>query len=293
MSDETKDKILDFIEDHRILIIIGIIVVILVCVMFGVRSHNIKKKAAEAEAERIRQEQLALQEQENEIEEVSTVIQPVGEYEASLGLEVNKNRDERVNVDKDKKPEIVQEEEKPEQTEPNYDTTVSVFGYQEIPTTGLNANLFQQYLSKVTLADFSSKFGSSLSNNDFFSPQRVLVGYEKDRAEDDTDMGDLHSVAWITHNMDSLGESDAIKFVDLHVIGHLATDHVAILCTYELYAANHLEDMLVMFEDISGTLSVDSFKSGDIFSATVFKHNMKVEQINGQTVLVVQYNTFS
>lgn len=292
MSDETKDKILDFIEDHRILIIFGIIVVILVCVVFGIRSSN-KKKAALAEAERIRQEQLALEEQENAIEEVTTVVQPVGEYEASLGLEVDKNRDERVKVDKNKKPVVEQETEASVQTEPNYDTKVTVFGYQEIPTSGLNANLFQEYLSKVQLSDFSSKFGSGLTENDFFSPQRILVGYEKDRAEDDTDMGDLRSVGWLTRNIDNLGDSDAIKFVDLHVVGHLATDHVAMLCTYELYAADHLTDMLVMFEDISGTLSVDSFKSGDIFSATVFKHNMKVEQVNGQTVLVVQYNTFS
>lgn len=292
MSDETKDKILDFIEDHRILIIFGIIVVILVCVVFGIRSSN-KKKAALAEAERIRQEQLALEEQENAIEEVTTVVQPVGEYEASLGLEVDKNRDERVKVDKNKKPVVEQETEASVQTEPNYDTKVTVFGYQEIPTSGLNANLFQEYLSKVQLSDFSSKFGSGLTENDFFSPQRILVGYEKDRSEDDTDMGDLRSVGWLTRNIDNLGDSDAIKFVDLHVVGHLATDHVAMLCTYELYAADHLTDMLVMFEDISGTLSVDSFKSGDIFSATVFKHNMKVEQVNGQTVLVVQYNTFS
>lgn len=292
MSDETKDKILDFIEDHRILIIFGIIVVILVCVVFGIRSSN-KKKAALAEAERIRQEQLALEEQENAIEEVTTVVQPVGEYEASLGLEVDKNRDERVKVDKNKKPVVEQETEASVQTEPNYDTKVTVFGYQEIPTSGLNANLFQEYLSKVQLSDFSSKFGSGLTENDFFSPQRILVGYEKDRAEDDTDMGDLRSVGWLTRNIDNLGDSDAIKFVDLHVVGHLATDHVAMLCTYELYAADHLTDMLVMFEDISGTLSVDSFKSGDIFSATVFKHNMKVEQVNEQTVLVVQYNTFS
>lgn len=292
MSDETKDKILDFIEDHRILIIFGIIVVILVCVVFGIRSSN-KKKAALAEAERIRQEQLALEEQENAIEEVTTVVQPVGEYEASLGLEVDKNRDERVKVDKNKKPVVEQETEASVQTEPNYDTKVTVFGYQEIPTSGLNANLFQEYLSRVQLSDFSSKFGSGLTENDFFSPQRILVGYEKDRAEDDTDMGDLRSVGWLTRNIDNLGDSDAIKFVDLHVVGHLATDHVAMLCTYELYAADHLTDMLVMFEDISGTLSVDSFKSGDIFSATVFKHNMKVEQVNGQTVLVVQYNTFS
>lgn len=292
MSDETKDKILDFIEDHRILIIFGIIVVILVCVVFGIRSSN-KKKAALAEAERIRQEQLALEEQENAIEEVTTVVQPVGEYEASLGLEVDKNRDERVKVDKNKKPVVEQGTEASVQTEPNYDTKVTVFGYQEIPTSGLNANLFQEYLSKVQLSDFSSKFGSGLTENDFFSPQRILVGYEKDRAEDDTDMGDLRSVGWLTRNIDNLGDSDAIKFVDLHVVGHLATDHVAMLCTYELYAADHLTDMLVMFEDISGTLSVDSFKSGDIFSATVFKHNMKVEQVNGQTVLVVQYNTFS
>lgn len=292
MSDETKDKILDFIEDHRILIIFGIVVVILVCVVFGIRSSN-KKKAALAEAERIRQEQLALEEQENAIEEVTTVVQPVGEYEASLGLEVDKNRDERVKVDKNKKPVVEQGTEASVQTEPNYDTKVTVFGYQEIPTSGLNANLFQEYLSKVQLSDFSSKFGSGLTENDFFSPQRILVGYEKDRAEDDTDMGDLRSVGWLTRNIDNLGDSDAIKFVDLHVVGHLATDHVAMLCTYELYAADHLTDMLVMFEDISGTLSVDSFKSGDIFSATVFKHNMKVEQVNGQTVLVVQYNTFS
>lgn len=292
MSDETKDKILDFIEDHRILIIFGIVVVILVCVVFGIRSSN-KKKAALAEAERIRQEQLALEKQENAIEEVTTVVQPVGEYEASLGLEVDKNRDERVKVDKNKKPVVEQETEASVQTEPNYDTKVTVFGYQEIPTSGLNANLFQEYLSKVQLSDFSSKFGSGLTENDFFSPQRILVGYEKDRAEDDTDMGDLRSVGWLTRNIDNLGDSDAIKFVDLHVVGHLATDHVAMLCTYELYAADHLTDMLVMFEDISGTLSVDSFKSGDIFSATVFKHNMKVEQVNGQTVLVVQYNTFS
>ena len=47
--------------------------------VFGIRSSN-KKKAALAEAERIRQEQLALEEQENAIEEVTTVVQPVGEF---------------------------------------------------------------------------------------------------------------------------------------------------------------------------------------------------------------------
>lgn len=285
-----RDKILDFIEDHRILVIIGIVLVIIIGILFGIRSSNIKKKEA-AEVERLLQEQLAAQEAENAIEEVTTVVQPVGDYEASLGLAVDKSKDERVQVKPEEEVEVI-EDDKPEQTEPNYNTDVVVFGYQEIPTSGLNANLFQNYLSKVSLSNFSSKFGSSLTESDFFSPQRILVGYEKDRAENDTDMGDLHSVGWITNNIDKLGESDAIKFVDLHVVGHLSTDHVALLCTYELYAANHLEDMLVVFEDISGTLSIDNFKSGDIFSATVFKHNMKVENVNGETVLVVQYNTF-
>ena len=39
-----KDKILDFIEDHRCLVIGGAIVLVLIIVMFAIRSHNLKNK---------------------------------------------------------------------------------------------------------------------------------------------------------------------------------------------------------------------------------------------------------
>ena len=292
--EEKWDLILDFIEDHRIACIIGGIVVVLLICGLGIRSCNLKK----AEKERIIAEQQAALEAEMEAQRLAEeeallaaqeAEEPKSQYQVSLGLQAES--DGRVEVveeeEEEKEPEPVIEVK----TEPNFEVEYSIFDKTGVPTKNVDGSSCKAYLEKVSLKDFGTYWGTSLTEADFNSPQRVLVGVDQD--PQDFERGDLQSVGWVFENINTLSDDTAIKFTNLHVIGKLSDSHVAVLCSYDWYSVFGLEDTLVVFEDTSDTLKVEDFEDGAIFSATVFKHNMKVaENVNGQRVLCVQYDVF-
>ena len=124
----------------------------------------------------------------------------------------------------------------------------------------------------------------------FKATKKILIGVDQDYY--DFEKGDLQSVGWLISNIDSIEDNTAVKFTNLHVIGSLSDDHVALLCCYDWYSAFGIKDTLVVLEDISGTLKTSDFKEGDIFSATVYGHNIKVEKVNGQNVVCAEFATF-
>lgn len=284
-----KDEILDFIEDHRILCFVIIGVVILVIAMFGIRSHNMKKKTLELQ-EKARQEALA-KEQEAQAaleQDVETEPVPQNDYHNSLGLDADRDKDERIEIEEEEETYTYVE---PVQTEPTYDTVVTIYDHTVVPKKNVDGSSCKAYQNKVTLNDFGTYWGSSLTEDDFFGGDFYMVGVEQN--PDDILKGDLQSTGWLISNFDSLNDNDAIKFTNLHVIGQLSTSHVALLCSYDWYSAFGLTDTLVVFEDISNSLRIGDFRDGDIFSATVFKHNIKImDNVNGQRVIVVEYATF-
>lgn len=284
-----SDEMLDFIEDHRKWIILGVVAVILVIAMFGVRSVNAKRKAAEAEAQQIAEaeaaaeaERLAALEQDEE-----EVVQPVEQYKNSLGLDADNEEDERVVV---KEPEPPKPEVREEVKRAKYPPSVIVFDNTAVPVKNVDGSSCKDYLSGVALADFDTLWGSSLTEDDFNSETRYLVGVEQN--PDDFNRGDLQSVGWLIQHLGELNASDCVKFTNLHVIGSLSSSHVALLCSYDWYSAFGLKETLVVFEDISGTLKTSDFNDGDVFSASVYVHNMKTEDVNGQTVVCVEYDVF-
>lgn len=286
-----SDEMLDWIEDHRKWIIIGIIVVILVIVCLVIRGVNAKKAEEKAQADQLalEQEQLALQEElarQELAQDTPEPEQPVGDYTYELGLRGDKG-DGRVEPKETEEPEPVETPE-PVKT-PKYPVAVKIFDSGFVPDKNVDGSSCKDYLSKVSLADFDTYWGAALTEDDFTGAERYLVGVEKFRDKEDYDRGDLQSVGWLISHLSELNQNDCIKFVSLHVIGHLSDSHVAMLCSYDWYSAFGLKETLVVFEDISGTLNIDDFSEGDVFSATVFVHNITVKKVNGQSVVCVEY----
>lgn len=279
------DNIIDFWEDHKKLCIAVGAVVVLVIVLLCVRSANLKRKAEE-EAARIAYEQrmaeLAALEQD-QVEEK----EPEDEYQNRLGLDADKWTDERVPV-KDKE----DEEEPPVVVKrtPRYEVDSAVFGHTDVPNRGMDGSSFKGYYEKVNLADFGTFWGSSLTADDFLGNTRYFVGV----AEENYDpLNNLESSGWLITNLESLQPNDAIEFTNLHIIGSLSKSHVAVLCMYDWYSAFGLDDTLIVFEDISRTLETSEYNEGDIFSATVFVHNIKVlDDVAGKRVIVCEYATY-
>ena len=275
-----RDKVLDFIEGHRVLVLGSIVAWVVVCLMLVVRGVNMGRRGVES-GEPVTTVSGSLWESEAE----ETVTQ--SRYQASLGLEADKES-ERVQVTE---AHTTEEETTSVQTEPTYDVDVKVFDWTAVPERSVNGDSWKKYLGGISLSDVGTFWGTDLTWDDFVGGAKYLVGVEQDA--DAEEKGDLKSVGWLIKNVDSLAGNDAIKFTNLHVIGSLSDTHVALLCSYDWYSAFGLEDTLVIFEDISGTLDVGMFREGDIFSSTVFVHNIKVERgINGQNVVVVEYNVF-
>lgn len=278
-----KDNLLDFWEDHKKLCIILLALIVLVIILFIIRGVNLKKKAAE-EAEAAANAVV-----ETLAQDVEEEVQPTETYKNSLGLDANKDSDGRVTIEEEESEEPI--EIIPIQTEPTYDTVVTIFDHTSVPNRNMDGSSCKNYLSKVTLADFGTYWGSSLTDEDFAGGNFYMVGVEQN--PDDTVLGDLESTGWLINHLDQLNDNDAIKFTNLHVIGSLSSSHVALLCSYDWYSAYGMEDTLVVFEDISNTLEVSDFSDGDIFSATVFKHNITVlDDVKGQRVIMVEYATF-
>lgn len=289
-----KDMILDFIEDHRKAVFITIGIVVVIAIMFGVRSSNAKKKAKLEEQQRIEAEQQAQAEEQARLEaeklaaeeEAAKQVDNTPSYESSLNQKVETKRDET----KVKEDEKIKDKEEVKEIKPNFEVTCNVFTHTEVPKTNVDGSSCKNYLNSVNLVDFGTFWGTKLDVNDMKSETKYLVGVDQD--DIDVEVADLQSVGWLITNLDKLGKHDAIKFTNLHVIGSLSDDHLAVLCSYDWYSAFGLKDTLVLFEDISGTLDKKDFKDGSVFSALAFVHNMKIVRVNGQNVVCVQYNVY-
>ena len=210
-------------------------------------------------------------------------------YDISLGLEGNKNDDGRIAV---RTPDPTPTpSNKKIQKKPKYETSVKIFDHTVVPKRNVDGSSCKAYLDSVTLNNFGTYWGTSLTKNDFRGGRFYMVGVEQN-SEDYIKAVDLQSTGWLVNNLSKMKASDAIKFTNLHVIGQMSASHVALLCSYDWYSVFGLKDTLVVFEDISKTLKTSDFKDGDIFSATVYAHNIKVMHVNGFNVVVLQYNTF-
>ena len=273
------DNIKEFIDDHKALVVFGIFgLILMLMVVSAVRQKNLEKKASD--------------QQDNETVAVVEEQEPVvvnnledSEYKHELGIDASKG-DGRVGlIDETGK---VKNKQEIQQIDPSYETQVRVFDFQKVPDEMVDGSDIKGYLSSVILEQFGSKWGSNLTSGDFYSKERILVGVKQEA--EDFERGDLQSVGWLINNLSSLDKNTAVKFTNLHVVGKLADDHNACLCCYDWYSAWGITDTLVVFEDISGT--VDKFKAGDIFSCTVYVHNMKVTTVNGQNVVCIEYAPF-
>lgn len=270
------------------IIIIGSIVGIVV-LMFVIRGINMSKKKADTTQTEVASTEVADNTTGSApVTEVTTEA-PQDSYKQQLGIGQD-DSDGRVDVERDPSTEATTEE--PKQTEPTYEVSSSVFAHTEVPEYMVNGSSCKNYLANVSLSDFGSFWGTSLTDDDFIGHKKYMVGVEQDNVT--AEKGDLQSVGWLMDNIkaEKFQTNDAIKFTNLHIIGSLATDHVAVLCCYDWYSAFGLDQTLVVFEDISNTLDVKSYNAGDVFSATVFVHNIKIESVNGQDVIVVQYIPF-
>lgn len=276
----------DFFVSHKKLCIALAVILVLIIVMFAIRSHNLKNKSnTELIDDSTTQSTQSSQIKQDEV----TKKEPENTYKNSLGLDANKDKDERINyeIETETQPESTE----PIQTEPTYTPVVTIYDHTAVPKKNMDGSSCKAYQSSVKLADFGTFWGSPLTDDDFKAGNFYMVGVTQNSG--DFLKGDLQSTGWLADNIDSLAENDCIKFTNLHVIGSLSDTHTALLCSYDWYSAFGLKDTLVVFEDISNTLSPSDFKDGDIFSALVFRHNVKVETVKGQRVIVVQYATFS
>ena len=272
-----SDEILDWIEDHRGLVIGLAIVVVVVSVMFGIREYNLARKSKE-QVDNSQQQQVVTQ----YTQEPTITEEP--SYESSLA---NRVEDKKKNSTRNRR---VEKEEVVKEIVPNIEVSCNVFTKTRVPNKNVDGSSCKSYLNGVSLADFDTFWGDKLDVNDMKSKTKYLVGVDQD--DIDVEIADLQSVGWLISNIDKLKKHDAIKFTNLHIIGKLSDDHVAVLCSYDWYSAFGLKDTLVVFEDISDTLKVKKFKAGAVFSATAFVHNIKVVKVNGQNVVCVQYNTY-
>lgn len=210
---------------------------------------------------------------------------PQNDYQSSLGLGNEKQDDYETEEETQKPTEIIEE-----QTDPTYPAEVIIFDHTGVPEKNLDGSSCKAYLESVTLNDFGVMWGRKLSKEDFIGGDFYMVGVKQNPM--DFKKGDLQSTGWLISNITSLNTNDAIKFTNLHVIGSLSDSHVALLCSYDWYSAFGMKDTLVVFEDMSGTLNIDDFTEGDIFSAVIFKHNIKIVEVNDYRVIVVEYDIF-
>lgn len=175
--------------------------------------------------------------------------------------------------------------------EPTFGDKSLIWASDGVPETMVDGSSCKEYFHQVSLSDFGSKWGSKLTRKDKLTKKLYLVGV--DQNPDDTNPGySCESLGWLIDHLDTMPDNACVKFTDLNIIGKLNSRHVAVLCSYDWYSAFGLQDTLVVFEDISGTLRTGSYRAGEIFSAYVYRHNIKVKHVNGQRVVCVQYARF-
>lgn len=273
------DNLLDFWEDHRKLCIGIIAAVVLVALLLIIRAVNAGKN---------KDNDVDLPPQSGLTQDVVDEKEPGSDYQNLLGLDANKWNDERVDV---KDPVDEEPPAPPVRRTPRYPVDVNVFANTAVPEKNQDGSSCKAYFAKVNLADFGTYWGSDLTAEDFLGNTRYFVGVAE---EEYNPINSLESAGWLISHLSELEPNDVIQFTNLHVIGSLSQSHVALLCSYDWYSVFGMDDTLIVFEDISRTLETSDFKDGDIFSATVFVHNIKVmDNVAGQRVIVCEYATYA
>lgn len=293
---------LDFIKEHKkLLIALGIIFVIVVGA-FTIRTINMNKKAEQKVLEEQQKKQAEQQAQAQAEVEEEEEEESGSSYQSSLSIKAKeeaekteeaRKRLEEKKAEKEKAEQQAKAKKAAEIAEPTYGSAVKIWkkGQDSVPNKMDDGSSIKEYFSKVKLSDFGSMWGTPLTQEDKLTENFYMVGV--DQNPDDYVKGiQLQSFGWLIQNINSLPKNSAIKFADLHVVGHLAQDHTAMLVCYNWYSVWGLKETLMVFEDQSGTLKPSDFNPGDVFSAVIYAHNVKVTNINGQTVLCVQYNNF-
>lgn len=272
-----KNKFLDFVENHRKLFIFLVVILVLFVIMFAIRAVNMSNKEPDPSEVVV---------QTTPTPNPIPTPTPKTEYESYI--DSKKNEEEKKHTTEVTK---TTEDDAVPEIKPNFEVSCNIFSKTEVPNKNVDGSSCKTYLNSVKLANFDTFWGSSLDINDMQATKKYLVGVDQDDIKEE--IADLQSVGWLITNLNKLGKHDVIQFTNLHVIGSLSKSHVAVLCSYDWYSAFGLKDTLVLFEDISGTLSHEDFVDGAIFNATTFVHNIKVQKVNGQNVVCVQYNVFN
>lgn len=301
-----QDKIIDFIEAHRVLCIILIIIGIFMIVICSMRAYNMNKKKNMPEPTPIMEETPTPTEEYKGGKEYRSDEDGNGgakadsDYNSSLSLEAQeqkrKEEQELARAEEYEKRKAKEEEEKrvkeaKKHMKPTYGDAVVCWDKDGVPDKMVDGSSCKAYLHQVSLSDFGSKWGKKLTMDDKFATEFYMVGVNQN-PDDYVKARDCQSVGWLNTNFNKMGSHAVIKFTDLNVIGSLSDTHVAVLCSYDWYSVFGNDDTLVLFEDISGTLKKKDFKQGVIFSAFAYRHNMKIKHVNGQNVVCVQYNKF-
>lgn len=247
-------------KHKKLIIVLGVIVGIIV-LLFIIRGINLSRKSNEPVAT---EETTSVKETESETTKKELGTKP---YDSNLGNDKEDNTDGRVEVDKDK----IEKDTIPIQTEPTYTPYAKITSKSAVTSENLNKEL----LSNLKLSDVGTFWGSALSDDDFKGGKHLSIG---------TDTECDNNVSWLVSNISSLSDNDFIEFSNLVVIGSLSPTHVALLCSSG--------DNYIVFEDITNRLNISDFTEGDLFSTGIFKHNMKLQSVNGIDILVIQYNIF-
>jgi sortase (surface protein transpeptidase) len=284
---------LKWVKKYKVLVIAIAVICVLFGTVLGIRSHNLQKKAevqAQAKAEQVEKEKVKEEKQKKEVKS----------YDPSLGVNSSSESKDGVKISDEVRQEQAKEDAEEEhqaelnsQTTPNYPTELRVYNHISVPEYAIDGTSWMKYANKVSLADFGSMWGSALTHEDVITTSRVVVGTDDVEKGHHIDGESPRSVPEILNNFDSLVKPHtAYTFTDLKAVKSLSDDHTAMLCTYEWYSVYGLKDELVVFEDISGSVPIDTIKAGDTFSFTAYGQNISHKVVNGKNVLLVQYSTF-
>ena len=132
-----SDGVLDWIEDHRGLIIGLVIVVIVIGAMFGIRTYNLSKKSNEQVDNNQQQQQVVTQ----YTQEPTITEEP--SYESSLANRVEDKK-------KDSTKNRVEKEEVVKEIVPNIEVSCNVFTKTRVPNRNVDGSSCKTYLNGVT-----------------------------------------------------------------------------------------------------------------------------------------------
>lgn len=258
-------------KHKKLVITLGVIIGVVI-LMFVIRGINMSRKAEEPTTP-IETEELSL--------EVPTTEEPepTTSYDSNIGLGTDKDKD-KVTIPAETEPPSTKEPE----TIVSFDLTFRAYDKTSVPNKLLDGTSCKAYLGKLKSSDIGD-WGSALTDEDIKSQKRVLVGAMQN--QDDYIKGDLQSVGWLMNNLSTLSDDTCIKFTDLRVVGTVPSNRTTLLCMYSWYSVFGMKETLVIFEDCSK--SIGKVEDGSTISFSVYTHNVRVETIKGQQVVVVKY----